>query len=378
VDNVLTIVGSSARAAAGSAVRASFAVRAGDLFADADLCRVADATRVADYPAGLAAVVGGRQSGPWMYTGALENHPLLVDRLADLRRLWGNGAAVLRRVRHPRHVAEALATAGLCSPAVRFDPREVPRDGSWLVKPRRSAGGARIDFWTDAPTAAESRGCYFQQYVEGMPCSAVYVAANGRALLLGVTRQLIGQPWTGAAGFRYCGSIGPARLARATIATFAQIGHVLASTFDLVGLFGVDAIVNAAGVWPVEVNPRYTASVEILERAGGIAAIEAHRAACECNRLSEIVPAASGMVSGKAILFATSRLTISPAWADRARTMLDERRPLVADIPNSGDTIEPGWPIVTVFANASDETAVVETLRRTSDSVLATICSRGL
>ena len=55
----LTIVGSSARAAASSAVRAGFFVRAGDLFADADLAQVAEATRVADYPAGLGQVIMG-------------------------------------------------------------------------------------------------------------------------------------------------------------------------------------------------------------------------------------------------------------------------------------------------------------------------------
>ena len=129
MNRVLTIVGSSARAAAQSAVRAGFSVCAGDLFADADLCRIGHATRVGPYPAGLADVVGGSQPGAWMYTGALENYPLLVDAMARQRTLWGNPATVLRRVRRPRLVADALSRNGLASPAVTVDPRAVPRDG---------------------------------------------------------------------------------------------------------------------------------------------------------------------------------------------------------------------------------------------------------
>jgi predicted ATP-grasp superfamily ATP-dependent carboligase len=372
VNRTLTIVGSSARAAACSAVQAGFSVRAGDLFADADLCRIANVTRVANYPAGLAAVVGGEQDGAWMYTGALENHAALVGRLARMRPLWGNGAAVLRGVRNPQRVADALGRAGHCAPAVRLDPRDVPRDGTWLVKPRRSAGGTRIGYWTASrPPGPPPRGCYYQQYVEGMPCSAVYLAAGDRAALVGVTRQLIGQAWAQAGGFRYCGSVGPVRLPNEAMASLEEIGQVLARDFHLVGLFGVDAIINAAGVWPLEVNPRYTASVEVLERAGLAGAIGLHAAACDGQRLPEVGPLAGERVSGKAILFASSPTTVTTAWSERASQALDPRRRLLADIPAGGTTIEAGWPIVTIFADAAAEAVVVASLRDMAASVLA-------
>src|SRR5437762_79510 len=144
VERFLTIVGASARAAACSAVRAGFVVHAADLFADADLCRIAEATRVRDYPHGLAAVLAGPQTGGWMYTGALENYPKLVDEWSRLRRLWGNAGDVLRGVRQPRELADALGRAGLPCPAVTFDGGPLPRDGTWLRKAFRSAGGARV------------------------------------------------------------------------------------------------------------------------------------------------------------------------------------------------------------------------------------------
>jgi hypothetical protein len=144
VNRVLTIVGASVRAAAQSALRAGFAVCAGDRFADADLCRMCAAARIGNYPAGLGAVVRGPQVGPWMYTGALENHAALVEALSRARPLWGNCAAVLGRVRNPRLVAEALMRSGLRAPSVHFDRQRVPRGGTWLLKTPRGAGGTRV------------------------------------------------------------------------------------------------------------------------------------------------------------------------------------------------------------------------------------------
>ena len=103
--------------------------------------------------------------------------------------------------------------------------------------------------------------------------SAVFLAAGGSAVLLGVTRQLVGCRWAGATGFRYVGSIGPLEIDRGLRRQFQRIGDCLADAFDMCGLFGIDAIVSGTDVWTIEVNPRLTASVEILERATGLAAI---------------------------------------------------------------------------------------------------------
>ena len=55
-------------------------------------------------------------------------------------------------------------------------------------------------------------------------------------------------------------------------AVLDKLGTVLAQAFRLVGLFGVDGVLDAERFWPVEVNPRYTASVEVLEGATGLPA----------------------------------------------------------------------------------------------------------
>ncbi|MBI3838218.1 MAG: ATP-grasp domain-containing protein [Planctomycetia bacterium] len=340
-----------------------------------------------------------------MYTGALENYPSLVDGLAKIRPLLGNGADVLRRVRQPAQVANALRAAGLFCPAFAFDSdlrvdtpslsgasvattgspgvpsstggpatrdtghvgpiRPLVRDGSWLRKSLRSAGGAQVTAWDrHAKPGPPGGDFYFQQRIDGLACSAVYVAAGGDAVLLGITRQLIGVAWTGANGFRYCGSIGPLALAAGVETSFAKIGGVLARAFHLVGLFGVDAIVNEQGVWPVEVNPRYTASTELLEWAAGLHAIDVHLTACEEGRVPSVAIQPQQRLFGKAILFASEQFVVSAELCSFLLKRHDQRPPAMADIPVVGTTIEAGWPIVTVFAAAADEHDVLRQLHQ--------------
>src|SRR5207253_1175133 len=143
VTTPLLILGVSARAAAWSALRAGLSPSAADLFADRDLAAVAPCVRVGpnSYPRGLLAAAEALPAGPWLYTGALENHPDLVDDLAGRRPLWGNSGPVLRAARDPLAVAAAVRAAGLPAPEVRLDPAGLTRDGSWLCKARASSGG---------------------------------------------------------------------------------------------------------------------------------------------------------------------------------------------------------------------------------------------
>ena len=152
----LLILGASVRAAAFSAARSGFLPFGADLFADVDLRRWARAVRVENYPEGLADAVGQAPPGPWLYTGGLENHPELVDRIAASRPLLGNRGDVLRAVRDPRRLEEQLRAAGLRYPPVAFSPERVPCDGSWLSKPLGSSGGLGIEVWRGKMVPAAS------------------------------------------------------------------------------------------------------------------------------------------------------------------------------------------------------------------------------
>jgi predicted ATP-grasp superfamily ATP-dependent carboligase len=375
---VLTIVGSSARAAAVSAARSGFIVYAADLFADVDLGRVARwATPVDDYPAGLGDIIRGTQQGPWLYTGALENHPDLIDAWASQRPLWGNSGEVVRRVRDPLALAATLAEVGLQAPAVTTRSDRVPTDGSWLAKPFKSAGGQRISRWRRSEGAdideyeSNPSSWYFQQEIEGEPHSAVYVMAGGHAVLLGVTEQKIGSQDFASKDFRYRGSVGPIDLLPREKDVVLQIGEVLADAFSLTGFVGVDFVLNSEGVWTVEVNPRLTASVEVIERACGLAAVHLHANACEHGALPIAAAIAGSQFAGKEIVFAPERVRFSPSAQAGAFETSDEILPSwLADIPRADTFIDAGWPIATVLATGNSLAAVRADLQRKATMLL--------
>src|SRR5262249_719615 len=124
---------------------------------------------------------------------------------------------------------------------------------------------------------------YFQQYTPGDSCAAIFVSGGLMTQFLGVTRQLIGKTWLHAEPFHYCGSVGPLTLDRKATDAFCRLGDALVRGFGLRGLFGIDCILRGGLPYPVEVNPRSTASVEVLEHATGVAALALHASAFNYN-----------------------------------------------------------------------------------------------
>jgi predicted ATP-grasp superfamily ATP-dependent carboligase len=363
----LLIIGASARAAAFSALRAGLQPWCVDLFADADLqarCPVR-AVAASRFPAGLIVAAAQAPPGPWIYTGALENHPGLVRSLSQVRPLWGNTAETLRKARSPVYLARIFQRADIPAPCVSQSAPSKPRRSPFLLKPLKGSAGRQIRFTSPARPAGP--GFYLQEFIEGETCSATYVADGKTAQLLGSTRQLVGTQWLRAGPFSYCGSIGPQRLAPALEQTLARIGRVLAEECGLRGLFGVDFILREKVAWPVEVNPRYTASVEVLEYATTSRALELQRLVGEGSPLPEPLPVGpAAALVGKAILFARQSLSF-PADGPWARVLthpvsLDDL-PAFADLPHAGQQINAGSPILTLFTRGPSVQSCQESLR---------------
>ena len=365
----LILFGASTRAAAFSALRAGLRPWCCDLFADADLQARCPAMRLPSaYPNGFLDWIGAELPGPWMYTGGLENRPYLVERMARRRPLWGNDGPALLLARNPFVVRAAVRAAGLPAPAVREFVRRPPA-GRWLVKPVWGLGEP-IHPWTPADAADRpSLLVYVQERLEGESQAAVFCGDGRRADFLGVSRQLVGLDWLHAAPFRYCGSVGPLRPEPALRQTLEKLGAVLARRCRLCGLFGVDGVVRDGAFQPVEVNPRYTASVEILEYGSGLSAMAWHRAAFVPDAPRPARPAETVLAPcvGKAVLFAKADLTF-PAdgpWDDVLRAPPPPSwPPAFADIPRPHTRIRAGRPVLSFFVTADGPDACLDALRR--------------
>ena len=358
----IVIFGASVRAAAFSALRAGLQPWCADLFADADLRICCQAIRIppAEYPKGFVTLAAKAPPGPWMYTGGLENYPALVERISTSRPLWGNSAVTLSIARSPVSLASIFRSNGISFPIVHEFSTKLPQQGRWLLKPRRGAGGAGIHFHNSIGTRRSSnKQVYFQEYIEGVPCSAVYIGLENGAKLLGTTRQLVGETWLNAAPFHYCGSIGPLVLEPSIQREVERIGNVLVQECFLRGLFGVDFILSEGIPWPVEVNPRYPASTEILEFALGIKAMVFHRAAFDPSAVESLsvadVPGSESTFVGKAILFAKDSVEFprDGPWTSSVSGKSMVRMPDFADIPEPNRVMKRGAPILTFFTRST-------------------------
>lgn len=381
----LVVVGASVRALACSATRAGWQVHAADLFADTDLrATAASVTRVAGrghhgYPHGLADVLATSPPGPWCYSGALENHPALLDAMVPQRPLAGNGGVAVRAVRDHARLHAALAAAGLDAPATFSSPRGLPTDGSFLVKPRRSAGGRGIRPWHGGRGPSDH---VWQERVAGRSLSLSFLCGAGKGRLWGASWQLVGRAWCHASPFAYCGSVAmdPGSLPAPAHSQAHRLGDLLGGSFGLVGLIGADVVLGASGrLHVIEINPRPTASMELTERMGAGSLAADHLAACGvASPRARVVarPAGSDATWAKAILFAPRALHVTPAGAEQLAALsaawtARDGWPAVADIPGTDSQIPAGSPVITLFASAASETLVRRRLRSRTAKLLS-------
>ena len=190
---------------------------------------------------------------------------------------------------------------------------------------------------------------------------------EGRSRFLGATRQFIGLTWLNAGPFQYCGSAGPLPLSDSLVESLQRLGSTLARDFDLRGLFGVDCVVRDDVAWPVEINPRYTASTEIVEWATGQPLLARHAEVFGFVPASVAAAPGDGGMLAKAILYASRACEFPSAgpWCETlARPWQPWAMPEFADIPQAGQRFLPGEPILTLFARGENLAECTEILQR--------------
>jgi len=383
VTTTVLAAGASTRAAAESAAKAGFDVVAIDAFGDLDQhpavrSLVLPRDNGAPFMAQAAAeAVRGIAADAAVYLSPFENHLRAIEALTSGpstsfragRELWGNPPDVLRRVRDPFLLAGTLGRRGFATPLTRVDvPPEFAAHKEWLVKPFRSGGGHGVKRWT--PGASVPSGFYAQERIGGVPASIVFVAARGRAVPLGISRQLIGDAAFGASGYQYCGNVLASAddevITERAVESLIALARDVTEQFGLVGLNGLDCIIRDEVPYAIEVNPRWCSSMELVERQYGVSMFGVHAAACADGVLPafELARARqSRSVIGKAIVFASADLV-----AGDTRSWLGDET--VRDIPKPGEQLTKGQPICTVFAEGPDSDACLSRLKGRARSLV--------
>src|SRR5262249_39605423 len=154
---------------------------------DADLRAVCPVSQIPskNYPAAIPESSAQFPAGPWMYTGAIENHLDVIRSVNQKRMLWGCSPESVALARSPGHLhSSALAT---WSPEIRLPGDTLPQFEHWLLKPLAGAAGIGIrESFSPRPVRVPD-GYYGQKYVKGLSCSALFVGHERGSVFLGAT-----------------------------------------------------------------------------------------------------------------------------------------------------------------------------------------------
>lgn len=347
------ILGVSTRAMAESAVRAGFRVTSLDYFADSDQpaeARSLSLSRDFNLHPNLKNLARAAKSllddaDAVTFASGIENEPQLA-RLAGQEKHLGNSPQTIEDVRNPQKLAAALECTGVHIPETFSGKYELSRLNSekkhvWLRKNLRKGAGTGVRYWKGKSPLR--RGEILQRFIPGALASAAFLADGRSARLLGMTTQYAGIKALNARRFEWCGNVAPF-ICPEVARKIEQAANALAEKFGLVGINGIDFVINEGMPFLLEVNPRYTASVELFEMAAGFNAFELHARACRGDLPQINTVTDEKRYWGKGILYAQQDFYApdTASWQGRG----------IKDIPHRGEFIQCGAPVCTVYANA--------------------------
>ena len=305
-----------------------------------------------------------------VYTANLENHPEVVAALANRANVLGNDADVLTQIRDWSVLRAYCRRKSIPHPRTLLPGEEgrAPQHNGWLCKPAASGGGTGIEPWNGSHL---KRSHLLQARVEGLPASAAFVSNGENSVIIGLSRQLIGNEELGGKGYCWCGNILPPPWDEDQnhhlLESVDKMVLALTRRFGLKGIGGIDLVVSEGAdkrLYPylVEVNPRYTASMELVEWAYGLNIYDLHIKAINGHLPQfNLAQHLDSPCFGKGIVFANQSVRIHNTdqwWTHGWR-----------DIPYPGDMIEAGHPVCTVFATGDTYDACQDSLMENAVSV---------
>jgi uncharacterized protein len=358
----ILFVGHWGRPLAQSARRGGIDVVVFDLFADAQTrgyalrahsIAAANEARIDMQRAAALARECAADCDALVYGAGFEREPEHIARIAAGREILGNTTASIQAVKHPAALSALLRQVAMPHPTTTLQAPDSP--AGWLVKRSGEQGGAHVLPFTlgHVPRA----GDYFQRRMNGVPCSALFIADGKRARVIGFSEQLTVA--LGGAPYCYGGAVSHMPLPTAITTDIKTKLDELVRRTALVGLNSIDFIVDDERYFVLEVNPRPSATMDLYDAdcPGGLLAW--HIAAC-AGELSE-APLTSNTIRGHAIAYARRAGQVPldfdwPAWC--------------SDTEPSGATLAAGMPACMVHASGAAHEETKDRLLERRQAVL--------
>lgn len=374
----LILAGASCRAAAQCAQRAGYVPVVFDDFLDRDLLQSAicfPSSALAQWIDRIAEVIPHAAA---MVAGGIENRPDVLDGLQNAKFKLGVDRNSMQALRDPRRWQRWATESGLLFPATRWPEQGPPSPTdtatsrhAWLIKSMHSAGGLGVSLWDPCinPPALPSTTQFWQERLTGVSVGVSYLATSSGNHCLGAANAWE-HPWPWSpTPYIYRGSVSPFPIEQSAWVRFNAFGERVRRETGIRGLWGADWILATDGWWLLEINPRWSASMELLDAGGSIPWVELHVRAIQDDRLDAKLAehASQGALHlppramAKTIVYATSDWSLTDedlAWMWERRWRFEGPDGLVgsgfADIPATADRLMRGTPVLSCLAQGPD------------------------
>lgn len=406
----ICLMGASCRAAAQAAARAGCTrILAWDDFLDADLLEIAQARSLADFPEDSPQGLAELQGIPLLLCGGMENRPDFIRRRIDQGMLCGVTGDMLRQLRSFESWQRWASESRIGWPMTvqdLSDPRlDSVRSESWMLKPVGRAGGVHVRAIASLegldrvanlgldPGSPTSDLWYLQQYVPGISIGVSYCTGSNenpesneppRTRIVGIARSILSEELEAPLPWIYRGSLSPYSVSPSVFASLERFAKTVAQSTGIRGLWQADFQIDPNGqLWLLEINPRWSASMELHELLQGYSWITEH-VRILCDGASKRVPSPgspAGQQIAKGIVYAPHGMHLSVAQVDRlwrsgwhgTLRELETAEFCLADIPQSdplGVDFAEGMPIVTVLVAGEKNADLLEKIRQARSTVL--------
>ena len=395
----IAVVGFSVRAAAQLAKRAGFEVVAVDACADRDLiCDCRSHIRLDD-PNWPNALNTFYPLTPLLLTGGMEHRTQMLDVCHSVAIRRGSTASQLHSMRSLENWEKWVGRSGLGWPLTfrtlqdvkRFEKQNQTRD--WLMKPFESGGGfGTTDLFNTSPLAdfqsSDQARFYFQERLPGVTIGVTFLTSEFGSSVVGTTEAWKPDSKIAGTNYAYCGSYGPIALIDEQLVKLHCFANIAGNESGLLGLWQADFLMHLGELTLLEINPRWSASMDILDVCLDLCLVEMHYA-CICMSMRPAVfrkyanscylkaQKAMKPMLGKLIVYADDTLVVTRTQSDEwwlQRWTCDlgsvSNRCQFADIPSAGTEISIGHPILTVLTTGTSMDSILYELQVARSKVL--------
>lgn len=320
-----------------------------------------------------------------IYGSDWDNKPELLYKLEQFEnlKLRGNSAAVISKLNKKENLKNLFQIAenfGFKTPELFLSQKKIinfqrQEKNDFLIKPYHSGGGLEIKRVENKGKnfkdifIKKKNNFYLEEFIEGENRSCQFAADGENAEIMAFTRELKAaevNPYL-KNSFKYAGNI-LIKEEKKEIEIIEKFIKNITSKYSLQGINGIDYIKNDQGIFFIELNPRFTAAVELLipfyQKELFNVYLQNEVAA---DYLSKYLQRGSGF-SAKVIYYAEQNLKIKNDLREvlkkiknkKAAKAFSESQIQIKDLPKKGENFKKEDPVFTLIVKTKNENLYLE------------------